>query len=158
MRKKTYDLIEKAEYGNKQSNIYDLVMLFTIVISLIPLFFKQDTFAFNVIDKVTVTIFILDYMIRLITADYKLNKGWKSFLIYPFTFMAIIDLLSILPSLSIISKGFKALRVLRMIRAMRVFRVFKAIRYSKSFKIIGDVLRYLKDSYWVNKYSLTRVI
>ena len=146
MRKKTYDLIEKAEYGNKQSNIYDLVMLFTIVISLIPLFFKQDTFAFNVIDKVTVTIFILDYMIRLITADYKLNKGWKSFLIYPFTFMAIIDLLSILPSLYIISRGFKALRALRMIRAMRVFKIFKAIRYSKSFKIIGNVMRKSKES------------
>lgn len=146
MRKKTYDLIEKAEYGNKQSNIYDYFMLLTIVISLIPLFFKQDNYVFRVIDKVTVTIFIIDYMLRLITADYKLKKGWKSFLIYPFTFMAIIDLLSILPSLSIISKGFKALRALRMIRAFRVFKVFKAIRYSKSFRIIGNVLKKSKDS------------
>lgn len=146
MRKETYDLIEKAEYGNKQSNIYDYFMLLTIVISLIPLFFKQDNYVFRVIDKVTVTIFIIDYMLRLITADYKLKKGWKSFLIYPFTFMAIIDLLSILPSLSIISKGFKALRALRMIRAFRVFKVFKAIRYSKSFRIIGNVLKKSKDS------------
>jgi len=146
MRKKTYDLIEKAEYGNKQSNIYDYFMLLTIVISLIPLFFKQDNYVFRVIDKVTVTIFIIDYMLRLITADYKLKKGWKSFLIYPFTFMAIIDLLSILPSLSIISKGFKALRALRMIRAFRVFKVFKAIRYSKSFRIIGNVLKKSRDS------------
>lgn len=146
MRKKTYDLIEKAEYGNKQSNIYDYFMLLTIVISLIPLFFKQDNYVFRVIDKVTVTIFIIDYMLRLITSDYKLKKGWKSFLIYPFTFMAIIDLLSILPSLSIISKGFKALRALRMIRAFRVFKVFKAIRYSKSFRIIGNVLKKSKDS------------
>ena len=146
MRKKTYDLIEKAEYRNKQSNIYDYFMLLTIVISLIPLFFKQDNYVFRVIDKVTVTIFIIDYMLRLITADYKLKKGWKSFLIYPFTFMAIIDLLSILPSLSIISKGFKALRALRMIRAFRVFKVFKAIRYSKSFRIIGNVLKKSKDS------------
>lgn len=146
MRKKTYELIEKAEYRNKQSNIYDYFMLLTIVISLIPLFFKQDNYVFRVIDKVTVTIFIIDYMLRLITADYKLKKGWKSFLIYPFTFMAIIDLLSILPSLSIISKGFKALRALRMIRAFRVFKVFKAIRYSKSFRIIGNVLKKSKDS------------
>ncbi len=60
--------------------------------------------------------------------------------------MAIIDLLSILPSLSIISKGFKALRALRMIRAFRVFKVIKAIRYSKSFRIIGNVLKKSKDS------------
>ena len=55
--------------------------------------------------------------------------------------MAIIDLLSILPSLTLLNSGFKALRVLRMIRAMRVFRVFKTMRYSKSFEIIGQVLK-----------------
>ena len=60
--------------------------------------------------------------------------------------MAIIDLISILPSLSIINNGFKVLRVLRMIRALRVFRVFKAMRYSKSFEIIGNVLNESKES------------
>ena len=60
--------------------------------------------------------------------------------------MAIIDLVSILPSLTIINDGFKVLRVLRMIRAMRVFRAFKAIRYSKNFMIISNVLRSSKDS------------
>ena len=33
-----------------------------------------------------------------------------------------------------------------MIRALRVVRVFKAMRYSKSFEIIGNVLRRSKDS------------
>lgn len=65
---------------------------------------------------------------------------------YPISFMAIIDLISILPSLSFVNSGFKLLRVLRMIRAMRVFRVFKAMRYSRSFEIIGNVLRSSKDS------------
>lgn len=60
--------------------------------------------------------------------------------------MAIIDLISILPSLSIINNGFKVLRVLRMIRALRVFRVFKAMRYTKSFEIIGNVLNESKES------------
>ena len=121
-------------------------MLVVIAVSLVPLFFKQDNVGFKIIDKVTVVIFIIDYILRLVTADYKLKKGKISFIIYPFTFMAIIDLLSILPSLSIISRGFKALRVLRMIRAMRVFRIFKAMRYSKSFIIIGNVLKKSKDS------------
>ena len=60
--------------------------------------------------------------------------------------MAIIDLLSILPSLSIVNNGFKALRVLRMIRTLRVFRVLKVVRYSKSFQIIGNVVRSSKES------------
>ena len=146
MRRKIYNIIEKSEDDYHVSAGYDYLMLIVIAVSLIPLFFKQDNLCFKVIDKITVVVFIVDYLLRLLTADYKLEKGSKSFIIYPFTFMAIIDLLSILPSLTIISRGFKALRVLRMIRAMRVFRVFKAIRYSKSFIIIGNVMKKSKDS------------
>lgn len=146
MREKIYGVIEKNEYRNRIGAAYDYFMLVVIAVSLVPLFFKQDNLGFKVIDKVTVVVFIIDYFFRLITADYKLKNGKKSFIIYPFTFMAIIDLLSILPSLSIVNKGFKALRVLRMVRAMRVFRIFKAMRYSKSFIIIGNVLKKSKDS------------
>ncbi|SNU08151.1 voltage-gated potassium channel [Lachnospiraceae bacterium] len=142
MRKRIYEIIEKADSNDKASSIYDISMLFIIVVSLIPLFFKKDNAVFFIIDKVSVVIFIIDYLLRWITADYKNEKSGKaSFIAYPFTFMAIIDLLSILPSLSIINKGFKALRVLRMIRALRVVRVFKIARYSKSFKIIANVLK-----------------
>lgn len=147
MRKKIFYIIEKAEDNNKLSRMYDYSMLLAIIVSLIPLFFKSDNTAFVVIDKVTVSLFIIDYILRWITADYKIEKkGGLPFILYPFTFMAIIDLLSILPSLSIINKGFKALRVLRMIRAMRVFRIFKAVRYSKSFRIIGNVLKNSRES------------
>lgn len=147
MRKKVFYVIEKAEDNNTLSRVYDYSMLLAIIASLVPLFFKNDNAAFVIIDKVTVSIFIIDYILRWITADYKLEKkGILPFVLYPLTFMAIIDLLSILPSLSIINKGFKALRVLRMIRAMRVFRVFKALRYSKSFRIIGNVLKSSRES------------
>lgn len=142
MRKRIYEIIEKGDARDKVSNIYDIFMLMVISVSLIPLFFKNDNSIFFVIDKVSVVIFIIDYLLRWITADYKYGqKGFLAFLKYPFSFMAIIDLLSILPSLSIINRGFKALRVLRMIRAFRVVRVFKIARYSKSFKIIGNVLK-----------------
>lgn len=147
MRKKLFYIIEKAEDNNTLSSIYDYSMLVAILVSLVPLFFKNENAAFIVIDKITVAVFILDYFFRWITADYKLEKkGILPFIIYPFTFMAIIDMLSILPSLSVINKGFKALRVLRMIRAMRVFKVFKALRYSKSFRIIGNVLKNSRES------------
>ena len=92
-------------------------------------------------------VFIIDYLLRWMTADYKYEKrSILSFVRYPFSAMAIIDLISILPSMSIINSGFKALRVLRMIRAFRVFRVFKAFRYSKSFQIIGNVIKNSKKS------------
>lgn len=122
-------------------------MIVVIILSLIPLAFKAENIFFTVLDKVSVSVFIVDYFLRWITADYKFKKASPvSFIKYPFSPMAIMDLLSILPSLTIISDGFKLLRLLRLLRALRVLRVFKAMRYSRSFKIIGNVLRSSKDS------------
>ena len=55
--------------------------------------------------------------------------------------MAIIDLISILPSLTVLSQGFKLLRLLRMFRALRVFRVFKLFRYLKNAQIIANIFK-----------------
>ena len=147
MRKRIYEIIEKSEEEDRLSQLYDVLMIIIIVLSLVPLVFKQDNVVFVIIDKITVTIFIIDYFLRWITADLRFdNKSILAFLRYPFSIMAIIDLLSILPSLAIINKGFKVLRVLRMIRALRVFRVFKAVRYSRNFVIICNVLKASKNS------------
>lgn len=152
MRKRLYNIIEVAKEEDRASAIYDWAMIALIILSLIPLTFKRDTAFLRTVDKVCVIVFILDYLFRWMTADLKLRKGKLSFLIYPVSFMAIVDLLSILPSLSIVRAGlrafagFRILRVMRMIRAFRVFRVFKAFRYSKSIRIIAHVLKNSRDS------------
>lgn len=139
MRKRVFQIIEVASEEDRLSNIYDFFMMIVIVVSLIPLAFKNNWVVFAWIDKVAVVIFILDYVLRLLTADLKLKKSVWSFLIYPITPMAVLDLLCILPSLSIISSGFRILKVFRLFRTLRVFRVFKAVRYSKSIKMIKGV-------------------
>ena len=60
--------------------------------------------------------------------------------------MAIIDLISILPSLIPLNAGFKTLRLVRMIRALRVARIFKSFRYSKNISRIINVLKKSKNS------------
>ena len=147
MRKRLFEIIEKSNGNDKFSSIYDIFMLVIILISLVPLAFKDFTYNLNLIDKFCVVIFILDYILRLITADFKYqDKSIKSFIKYPFSFMALIDLIAILPSFTLLNQGFKVLRLLRMIRTLRVFRAFKALRYSKSIEIIANVLRDSKDS------------
>ena len=142
MRKRIFEIIEIADDGDKLSRIYDWFMIAVIIISIIPLTMKTPGYAWQFIDKVCVAIFIIDYALRLITADYKYDSSSVvSFVRYPFSPMAIIDFISILPSFILINKGFKLLRLLRMARALRVFRVFRALRYSKSFEIIISVKR-----------------
>ena len=143
MRKRIFEVIEVAREDDRVSAVYDAFMIVMIVLSLVPLLFKEQTPALAVFDHIAVVVFILDYLLRWSTADYKFGKpGLLSFLRYPFSLMAIIDLLSILPSLTVLNAGFK---VLRMMRAMRVLRVLKAVRYSKSLRIIGDVLKEAKE-------------
>ena len=147
MRKRIYVIIEVSKDSDLVSKIYDIFMMVVIFASLIPLAFKEQTTVFLWLDKITVMIFIVDYLLRLITADYKLNsKGKAAILIYPFTPMAIIDLLSILPSMTILNSGFKLLKIFRLLRTFRVFRVIKAVRYSKNIMLILSVLKRQKDS------------
>lgn len=142
MRKRIFEIIETAKVDDKISSIYDAVMLLAIIISIIPLGFKQTFPVFYYTDIITTALFIIDYVLRLITADYKLQeRSAIAFVKYPFTPWAIVDLVSILPSLTVLNPGFKLFRLLRIIRTLRVLRVFKAFRYSKSIKIIARVIK-----------------
>ena len=146
MRKRIYEIIEVAEGEDKSSQIYDIFMIISIVLSIVPLAFKESNVCFLAIDKITVCIFIIDYLLRIITADKKLNEGIVSFVKYPFTPMAVIDLISILPSVMYINSSLKLLRLFRLFRAFRVFRVFKAFRYSKNIRIIINVFKKQRDA------------
>lgn len=138
MRKRIYEIIEQGHGGDKVSVAYDIIMLLAITASIIPLMFVEETKCFRIIEQVTVSFFILDYLLRWFTADYRLGKKGWSFVLYPFSGWAIIDLLSILPGLSILGKGFKIFRVTRM---LRILRLFKFIRYSDKIQVLGKVIR-----------------
>ena len=144
MRKRLYEIIEAdnpADGLDKVSTAYDVLMIVLVAMSLLPLTVKEDPPVFILFEHVTVAIFSLDYLLRWATADYKFGRqNVVSFLRYPFSPMAIIDLLSILPSLLSIHPAFRLLRVMRLLRALRVLRVAKVLRYSSSLRILSAVL------------------
>lgn len=144
MRKRLFEIIEKAESGDTVSRIYDFFIMISIIASIIPLCFIDQNPVFLLIDRITVFIFIIDYFLRFLTADYSSAKhGVISFIAYPFRPMAIIDLLAILPSVTSLSY---ALKVFRVFRLFKTFRVFKFVRYSKNIQIIINVLSKKKDA------------
>lgn len=146
MRKRLFEIIEVSRKGDKASFAYDAMMLCAIIVSIIPLAFKEAPSCFHATDIITTLLFIADYALRWATADMKLKKGCASFALYPFTPWAVIDLVSILPTITVLNDGFKLLRSFRMMRTFRVFRIFKAMRYSKSFAIIASVIKSSKEA------------
>ena len=137
MRKRIFEIIERAEGNDVASKVYDIIMLIIIFVSLVPLTIKTQTSLLVIIDYVCAYIFIVDYILRWLTADYKILKKF-SFIRYPFTPFAIIDLLAILPTFTGLSPAFRVFKVLRVFRAMRVF---KTLRYSKNFIMVSKVIR-----------------
>ena len=147
MREYLYNIIEPKSKTSWVSDVYDIGMMIVIMLSFLPLVFKEDHPGFRTIDTVCVSIFIVDYILRWITADYRFGKtNVSSFIRYPFSIMAIIDLLSILPSLIALNGAFRALRAIRLLRTFRVFRVFKMFRYSKNIQMLKNVFAAQRDS------------
>ncbi|MDE7409554.1 MAG: ion transporter [Muribaculaceae bacterium] len=142
LQQKIYNLINRDRKGMLASRIYDWYMLVMIFASIIPLMFIEDYPVFRIIETVTVSAFIIDYLLRLYTSDIQLKRGWMSYFIYPFTPMAIIDLLSILPGLNLISPEFKLLRLTRLFKIVRLLKIF---RYSDKITIFLRVLSKEKD-------------
>ena len=137
-RKKIFDVVE-TDGNSIMSKTYDWVMLLVIVVSLVPLAFREQSSSLIWLDMISVSIFILDYLLRWLTADYKFpnRKKWQAFLLYPITPFAIVDLLSILPSFAIFNRAFKLLRITRLLKILRVFRF---VRYSENMQILLKVL------------------
>lgn len=72
-----------------------------------------------------------------------------SFVRYPFSAMAIIDLLSILPSVTFLTSALKILRITRLARALKILRVVRFARYSRSIAILTRVMQRSKSSLFV---------
>lgn len=139
------ELIEPRQ-DTLSSRIYDSIMLVAITIGILPLIFREQPTIFWYFDLISGLCFVGDYLLRWITADLssKHNRA-VAFLIYPFTPMAIIDLLSILPTFNLLSPTFKVVRVSRL---LKILRVIKIVRYYEPLEIILAVIRRQSKILW----------
>lgn len=143
MRKKIYQMVHVYE-GNLLSVIYKWFMIAVIAVSLIPLTVKGTNNIFKTIDYTCLAIYIVDFSLRWLAADYKFNKHhWSSFARYPFRFISIIDLMSIVALLCPLLGWF---RYSSFTEVLKVFRVVRIFRYSKGIRTIIDILKSSKKA------------
>ena len=130
MRERIFNLLEGR---GRATSAYAVFMTVVTALSLLPLCFKQQGPALEGIEIACTVLFIIDYAMRWATADLKLGRGGASFARYPVTPMALVDLLSILPTFLFINPAFRAVRIIRLLRVLRVFRF---VRYSRSLTFV----------------------
>ncbi|MGR6779678.1 ion transporter [Moritella viscosa] len=120
------NMIEKSD--TKMGKGFDIFIQLIIVLSLIsfsvetlPSLSENTKNILRVFEIVSVLIFTIEYILRLIFADDRFK--------FIFSFFGIIDLLAILPFY--LSTGFD-LRSLRTFRLLRLIRILKLTRYSSA--------------------------
>ncbi len=141
-KKRVYEVIEVSRMGDISSLAYDRLMTTAIIVGLVPLTVKTNTKLTIFIDLIVSLLFIIDYIARVYTADYKMGyKSYKAYIAYFFTPLAIFDFISIIPIIYIFLPVSPVISLLRLFRA---FRVLKLVRYSKTMIIIVNVIRKVK--------------
>ena len=149
IKRRVFEIISKAEEGDKVSRTFDITILSLILLSVFSIILESfDTLqteyqvVFSTFELITVAVFSVEYVARIWTADLLYPGMAHPRLKYVFSFMAIIDLLAILPFyLPFISADLRFLRMIRLLRLFRLFRVFKLGRYFDALQIVVDVLK-----------------
>jgi len=112
-----------------------------IVLSLIT--FSVDTLSdlsdktrniLSVIEVITVAIFTLEYISRIVVADRKLG--------FIFSFYGLIDLVAILPFYVASGLDLRAVRIFRLLRLVRIFKLF---RYNQAIRRFHRALIIAKE-------------
>ena len=127
---------------------YDIVSTSALILNLIVTILNTYSYlsgrfgtVFSVIEKVTVALFAIDYVLRVITARYlypdvSVPKATFKYLI---SFTGVIDLLSFLPFyLPVFFPAGAA--AFRMFRVARILRLFRINEYFDSLNVITEVI------------------
>jgi voltage-gated potassium channel len=127
-------------------NVFIVVLILLNVVAIVLGSFKglRESYKteFYYFEIFSVAIFTAEYLARLWTSDLKYPKKNRvqSLAAFVFSPIALVDLFAILPTYLPLLFPID-LRFIRILRFMRITRLLKLHRYSRSLKIIGDVLR-----------------
>lgn len=99
-------------------------------------------FAFKYFENISVIIFTIEYLLRVLVSPYKYNKEYHIRHIFKYIFspLAMIDLLAILPFYLPLMIKFD-FRIFRILRVFKLLRVLKIKRYSKALDLISMVFK-----------------
>lgn len=148
LKERVYNLIRDDDENDLLSTIIDYSLIGLILVNVILVIldtFQMPDFYYPLaqgIEFVSVIIFTVEYGLRLWTSTlmFPTLKKSQARIKYATKFMAIVDLLAILPFyLPFIFPV--DLRVLRMLRMLRLLRLFKVSRYTESIKTIANVFK-----------------
>ena len=151
-KKAIFNTIRDDDKNGIAGNIFDGIIISLIIVNVITVIAETFTLPallrdiLYYIEIISIVVFTIEYIARVYTSDllYSNISPMRARIKYIFSFMALIDLLAILPFYLPFIIPID-LRVLRMLRMVRLFRVFKVNRYTNALTSIGAVFKEKKN-------------
>lgn len=147
-RRRLFEVLEASAKGDATSRVVDAVLVTLIVVNVVcaalesvPSLYARFGTQFVWLEIVSVTIFSLEYVLRLLCAVEHESPRYKhpvwGRVRYAFSGLALIDLVAILPFYLAASTGID----LRTVRTLRLLRVLKLSHYFSALGVLLDVIR-----------------
>ncbi|MBR2257234.1 MAG: ion transporter [Blautia sp.] len=142
-KRRIFDIIQIGNRSDRESRAFDIFIVINILANILVLFLQTfDSLCayfplFDAIEACTVAVFIVEYALRIWTAEFLFPGRGKRYAVKHFllSFDGIVDLLTILPFFFL--SGFVAFRMLRVVRIFHLFRINATY---DSFNVIWSVL------------------
>lgn len=146
-RKRLFEIVQIGASKDMVSRGFDIVITLFIFVNIVVTFLltfdEVAPFAnvLKVIELITIIFFTLEYLARLVTADflYPGKKLGKAMLLFIISFSGIVDFLCFFPYYLPFSTP-AGVTVFRLFRVFRIFKLFKINARFDAFNVIVSVL------------------
>ena len=153
LRRRIFNIVEIGNRDDLPSMIFDrfivVVIFVNLFVTLAQTFEQMDPYmpVLNVLELITILIFIVEYAMRVWTAEYlypEEKDRWRGRVRFIVSVYGLIDLFAIVPYFLpiVFPAGAVAFRIFRVIRILRLFRINS--RYD-AFNVITSVLKEKKN-------------
>ena len=147
IKQRVNEIIDKGQEGDKVSKIYDITSVVLILLSVS--FILVETFPISaaahhflyVFEVIIAVFFAIEYVLRVWTApmDFPEMRPDKARMKYIFSFMSLVDLVSIVP---IFVAGLSnATGIMKIFKLCKVMRLVKASRYLSGVANFGKAIQ-----------------
>ena len=162
MKRRTYEILEKAAAGDRTSRTFDLFIMSLIVLNVlmvivetVPWVAERYGTILAWFEIASVAVFTAEYLLRIwsITSDPARRRPIRGRIAFALTPLALVDLIAILPFYLPMLVAID-LRFVRAIRLLRMFRLFKMGRYVRSLRLLARILREKKEELYIVVFVL----
>ena len=161
---RTNEIIDKGRDGDVISKIFDITSVVLILLSVS--FVLVETFPISevvhkviyIFELIIACLFAAEYVLRVWTApiDYPELRPDKARMKYIFSFMSLVDLLSIVPVF--VANIPTATGILKIFKLCKILRLLKASRYLNSIANFGHAIQKKKRQIVMSIIAITVMI